>query len=134
MKTLFHFTANIVTGSGRGKGMGTPTLNLDLADVPKEMEEGIYVCKVRLNDQSYNAAMHYGPRPVHKDTRSCEVHILDTVIEPEPEPLTVDVITYLRPVLDFPSEAALIAQIGDDIEKTRGILEAYDQRSEETRS
>lgn len=116
--------------------MGTPTLNLDLADVPEEMKEGIYVCKVRLDDQSYNAAMHYGPRPVHKDTRSCEVHILDAVIEPQPEPkpLIVDVIAYLRPVLNFPSEAALIAQIGDDIEKSRGILEAYDQRSEEAHS
>lgn len=114
--------------------MQTPTLNLNLSDVPSEMKEGIYVCRVIINNQTFNAAMHYGPRPVHKDTTSCEVHILDEVIAEAPDTLTVDVIAYLRPVLNFPSEAALIAQIGDDIEKSRGILEAYDQRSEEARS
>lgn len=110
--------------------MQTPTLNLELKDVPPAMKEGIYVCRVTIGSTKFNAAMHYGPRPVHKDTTSCEVHILDEVIAEAPETLTVDVIEYLRPVLDFPSEAALIAQISNDIEKSRGILRAYDERSE----
>lgn len=118
--------------------MGTPTLNLDLGDVPTDLKEGIYACKVSLDDKTYNAAMHYGPRPVHKDTPSCEVHILDTMIKPltqTPTPtLTVTVIAYLRPVLDFPTEAALIAQIADDIAKARGILETYVASSEKADS
>ncbi len=114
--------------------MGTPTLNLTLSDVPDNLKEGIYVCKAIIGDQTYNAAMHYGPRPVHKDSTSCEVHILDEVIAEAPKTLTVDVIEYLRPVLDFPTEAALIAQIHDDIQKSRGILAAYDKQSKKAGS
>lgn len=105
--------------------MGTPTLNLELHDIPDDLKEGIYACTVIIDNQIYNAAMHYGPRPVHQDTPSCEVHLLDETISDTPGMITVNIVEYLRPVLDFPSEAALIAQIGDDIAKARGILEAY---------
>ena len=105
--------------------MGTPTLNLNLDDVPIDMQEGIYACFVIVDNKKLNAAMHYGPRPVHKDSRSCEVHALDTLIQNTPETVTVEVIEYLRPVADFPSEDALKLQIADDIKRARGILSAY---------
>jgi riboflavin kinase/FMN adenylyltransferase len=129
---LFTFTARIVPGSHRGKGMGTPTLNLDLANVPEYVMDGIYVCRVMIDGESLDAVMHKGPRPVHKDTPSCEVHVLDRMIETPPEAVQVEVIDYLRPVLDFPSEAALIAQIADDIANARGILQTYGDASSET--
>ena len=122
---LFTFTATVIPGSHRGKGMGTPTLNLNLDDVPIDMQEGIYACFVIVDNKKLNAAMHYGPRPVHKDSRSCEVHALDTLIQNTPETVTVEVIEYLRPVADFPSEDALKLQIADDIKRARGILSAY---------
>jgi riboflavin kinase/FMN adenylyltransferase len=121
---IFTFNARVIPGSHRGHGMGTPTLNLNLNDVPSDVEDGIYACTVTIDDTVMNAVMHKGPRPVHKDTPSCEVHVLDTVIHPTPETIDVTVIQYIRPVLDFPLEAALIAQIADDIEKARAILEA----------
>ncbi len=130
-----EFSARIIKGSGRGKGMGTPTLNLNLGDVPGDLEEGIYACKAIVDDRSYDAVMHYGPRPVHKDTNSCEVHLLSShSLPPTAYSLTVTTIAYIRPVLNFPSEAALIAQIADDIEKSRGILDAYDASSEKADS
>jgi len=129
-----RFSASVITGSGRGKGMGTPTLNLDLADIPGDLKEGIYACKVIINDAIYDAAMHYGPRPVHKDTASCEVHLLDETMSDAPAMIAVEIAAYLRPVQDFPSEAALIAQINDDIAKARGILETYVAPSEKTDS
>lgn len=129
-----QFFAHVIQGSGRGKGMGTPTLNVDLGDVPSDLEEGIYACKVMVDDGIWNGAMHYGPRPVHKDTKSCEVHILDEELLEAPESIDVEVVGYLRPVLDFASEEALIAQIADDIEKARGMLSAYDSSSEEAHS
>lgn len=114
--------------------MGTPTLNVNLTDVPENLQEGIYACKVMIDEELMNAAMHYGPRPVHRDTPSCEVHVLDENLAEPPETISIDVVEYLRPVLDFPSEAALIAQIADDIQKSRGILDAYDASSEKAHS
>lgn len=126
------FTALVIPGSHRGAGMGTPTLNLNLSNVPAELKEGIYACHLFFDDQRLNAAMHYGPRPVHKDAPSCEVHALDVTIDTAPAAVSVAVISFLRPVADFPSEEALKTQIADDIRQARGILKAYGSRTSET--
>lgn len=124
MKTpLFIFTAHVTSGSGRGKRLQVPTINVTLDDVPHELEEGIYACFVELGDEMYHpASMHYGPRPVFKDTPSCEVHLLDQGIPEVPEIITIHIIEYVRPVRDFPSEAALLEQIASDNAAARAIL------------
>lgn len=120
------FRARVITGSGRGKGMNTPTINVDLSDVPADLKEGIYACRAIINEKTYNGAMHYGPRPVHKDIPSCEVHVLDAVIEEVPQTVEIEPVAFIRPVLDFASEEALKAQIADDITHIRGILSAHE--------
>jgi riboflavin kinase/FMN adenylyltransferase len=118
-----RFTARAVSGSGRGKGMGTPTVNLRMEDVPAGFAEGIYACRASLDGgPMLAAAMHHGPRPVHRDAPSCEVHLLDETPEHTPEHVTVEAIAFLREVRDFPSEEALVAQIAKDIEDTRRAL------------
>jgi len=130
MKT--RFIARTIKGSGRGKEMGTPTINLGLSDVPAELQEGIYAARVIIGNETYNAAMHYGPRPVHKDVPSCEVHILDAMIEEVPETIEIEPVAFIRPVLDFPTEEALMVQIADDITRIRGILSAHESEHSET--
>ena len=56
------FTAKVITGSGRGKKIGYPTINLDLNDVPEETKEGIYAGKTKVEDSEYLSAIHFGPR------------------------------------------------------------------------
>jgi riboflavin kinase/FMN adenylyltransferase len=122
MQPLVSFTARIVSGSGRGKGLGTPTMNLDLSHVPARLREGVYACFATVDGKREQAALHYGPRPVFKDSLSCEVHLLDRIVVLAPEMLSVEVMHYLREVRDFPSPEALVAQIQKDIQETRGIL------------
>lgn len=118
------FTATVIKGSGRGKGMGIPTINLSLSDVPKDMQEGIYAAFVIMDGHKLKSALHYGPRPVHKDVPSLEVHLIDDMISDVPKQMEIHVITRLRDVRDFPSEQALVAQILEDIAQTRAILNA----------
>ncbi len=118
MEQSLTFTARVISGAGRGKRLGTPTMNMNLADVPHDLAEGIYVCRT----DGESAVMHYGPRPVFRDTTSCEVHLLDRVLERAPDTIIVEVIHKLRDVRDFPSPEALMAQIADDIAQARGIL------------
>ena len=117
---MLSFSANIISGAGRGKGLGTPTLNLDLAHVPAELEEGIYACVA--NGQP--AVMHYGPRLVFKDSTTCEVHLLDTTPPPDLAELSVQVLERIRDVRDFPTPDALREEITRDIARTRAILSA----------
>ncbi len=46
---MTSFQARVIRGAGRGKSLGTPTLNLDRRDVPEDLEEGIHACLVKLH-------------------------------------------------------------------------------------
>ena len=92
------------------------------------MNEGIYACRAQLHfkddrtEGPFDAVMHFGPRPVFKDTKSCEVHLLDHVIPSPPLSVTVTVLDYIRDVRDFPSVEALKEEIARDIEKAKDIF------------
>ena len=120
------FSASAISGTGRGREYGIPTINIDLAAVPENLQEGIYACFVEIEDNPtrYMGAMHYGPRPVFQDSRACEIHLIDTELSFLPTTVTVTVVQFLRKILNFPSVEALKAQILDDIRQCRGILGA----------
>lgn len=120
-----RFSGHVISGSGRGKTIGTPTLNINLSDVPANTEHGIYAGWVRPGNEWHMAAIHYGPRPVFNDTESFELYLLDTIVQEGTETVEVILVKRLRDVLDFPSKDDLIAQIADDVSKTRAILDAH---------
>lgn len=117
-----RFNARTVTGAGRGKDIGTPTINMNLADVPPDMPHGIYACWAKVDGRWIEGALHYGPRPVFKDNVSCEVYLLDVNVERLPERVEIRTAGYLRPIMDFPSPVELITQIQDDVTRTRAML------------
>ena len=119
---IFH--ASAIEGAGRGREYGIPTVNINLASVPAELEEGIYACFVNIenDEKKYLGAMHYGPRPVFKDSRACEIHLIDAVLSTLPAEVTVTVIEHLRAIRNFSSVEELKEQILDDIGICRAIL------------
>lgn len=118
------FRARVISGSGRGRKLGVPTLNLDLSALPPDLQEGIYACFVNVYGKKFGGALHFGPRPVFQDSRSCEVHLLDETLNDPPPEVTIEIVQYLREIRDFPSAAALKVQMQEDIDQTRAILNA----------
>jgi len=116
--------ARVIPGRGRGKGLGVPTINIDLSAVPKDMAHGIYACRITLAGRAYNGAMHYGPRPVFKDSVAFEVHILDRTVDDVPETSDIEIVGYIRAIADFPSPEAMVERIRQDIDEARGMLSA----------
>lgn len=116
-----RFTARVVPGTGRGRQMGVPTFNLDLASVPADLPEGIYAAYASLDGQRHPAVVHYGPRLFHHACTSFEVHLLDSP-PPPASSLTVEMIERLRSVQSFATENALKAQITMDVAQARAIL------------
>lgn len=114
--------ARIVSGAGRGKNLGIPTINIDLSAVPPDLAHGIYACRITLAGRTYKGAMHYGPRPVFKDSEACEVHIIDETVDEVPETADIEIVGFIRDVANFPSPEALVERIGKDIEEARGML------------
>ena len=122
MHPIYIKNARTIAGAGRGKGLGIPTINIDLGAVPNSLAHGIYACWIILDSKKFMGAMHYGPRPVFKDTDALEVHIIGEKVMSVPETVDVEIIGFIRDVADFPSPEALVAQIEMDICIAKGIL------------
>lgn len=125
-----HFTARIVPGSGTARKQNVPTLNLSLEDVPSDLQEGIYACRISFpqpatrNPKLFPAVMHFGPRPVHDLPLSCEVHLLDQNLNDAPESVTVEIVKRIRDVRDFQNSDELKTAIQSDLAQARAILGA----------
>lgn len=124
MASTIIFTARIITGAGRGKTLGTPTMNLDLSAVPRELAEGVYAVRARLGGGEHPATMHFGARPTFGDTTSCEVHLIEGTGDSElgARELTIEVVQRLRGVQKFADAEALKKQLAEDIARAREIL------------
>ena len=135
------FTALVIRGSGRGKALGTPTMNLDLQSVPEELTEGVYAVRARIAEGDWHeATMHYGPRPTFGDVVSCEIHLLtekskirnlksetntpfDSAQGKKYEiRMTVVVVQRLRGVKKFAGPEELKKQIARDIARAHEVL------------
>lgn len=119
---LLSFSAQVITGSGRGRSLGTPTINLDPEALSSIGRQGIYAVWAIIGGDRIPAVMHAGDRPVFKDVPTVEIHLLESVPETIPDELTVDVVEFLRNIEDFDSVQELQAQIQRDIALARATL------------
>lgn len=115
-------TAHTVSGSGRGRVLGFPTMNFVVDDgvLPSH---GVYA--VRADGRP--AVCHLGPRPTFKDaTVTFEVFVLDAALPviPEGTSMHVEFVGRLRDIQSFSDSASLHAQIEADIAAARVIIQS----------
>jgi len=125
------FSGRIIKGSGKGSAQGIPTLNLDLADIPTDVKEGIYAARVMIADKSFDAAVHYGERSVHGLPRSFEAHLLtwnEELSMKDEEYVSIEIVKRLRDVRNFETEEELKKQIERDIDEAKIILKTLRPR------
>ena len=110
-------SAKVVKGSGRGKQLGFPTINL-FTYKPIYLKFSVYFCKIKINNQIYKGLFHYGSKPTFNDSRpGLEIHVLDFNQEiKEGKKVQFKLLKYLRKIKKFKTKDALINQIRKDIE------------------
>ncbi len=87
-----------------------------------------------LGTERHPAVIHAGQRPVFKDTPSLEIHLLDEPPSVVPNSVDIELVAYIREILDFPSVEALQEQIADDIAVARATLLPHVSDSQKARS
>lgn len=112
-----------IHGRGRARELGFPTINLEL---PKNLkiEYGVYAVFFYCLNKKYLGAMHYGPSPAFKDEIvSLEVYLIGERDKSLPDfknqKITVELIEFIRPVLDFKTKKELIDRINEDVKKVK---------------
>lgn len=112
----------VISGHGRGKEMGFPTLNLV---IPKSLTDkhGIYAGWVWIDTKKYQGAFHFGPIPTFQDPQpSLEVYLLNTDIDIPPTQIEFELVQFLREIRNFDSVDQLVKQIALDVESCKNIL------------
>ena len=118
-----RYTCTVISGHGRGKDLGYPTLNLT---IPDEFlyDPGIYAAWIWVEGIAYRGALHYGPIPVFQEDKwSLEVFLLDYEEAVRPIEVQLEMTEYLRPIENFPTLEAMQAQIHQDVRAVYALLQ-----------
>ncbi len=116
------YTDKVVHGSGGGKALGFPTINLDPEKFIGDLKEGVYYSLVIYKDKTYLGALYFGPRLINKETKPVlEIHILDFDKDIYGETVEFIIGQYIRGVENFKNKKSLREQIKKDIEKIRSL-------------
>lgn len=137
----FRFAGLVRHGDKRGRELGFPTANLAVPPLLACPADGVYAgwatrlderdaYGVRLSDgvepERWPAAISVGTNPTFDgDARRVEAYVLDrTDLELYGAPLAVDFVARIRGQIKFSGVDELIAQMHDDVARTREALAA----------
>ena len=114
-----QFESTHISGKGRGKPMGFPTINLKIPENFK-LKNGVYAVKVSIEKKIFKGALHYGPVPTFEELqKSLEVYLIELngyeVEDLEGKLIKVEVIKYLRDIKKFRLVEDLVRQIEEDV-------------------
>jgi riboflavin kinase/FMN adenylyltransferase len=117
----------VVTGEGRGHGLGFPTANVEVAPEKLLPKHGVYAvrCQGGGIGAGHPAVANIGTAPTFGGTvRRLEVHVLDWSGQLVGHELEVAFEEHLRDERQFPSAASLKAQIEADADRAKVVLDS----------
>ena len=121
----FALDGRVERGEGRGRGLGFPTANLEVAPDRAMPADGIYAAWALLDGQRHMSATSIGTRPTFEETdRTVEAFLLDFHGDLYGRDLRLELARRLRDEIRYDSVDALKEQIAKDVEETRTALAA----------
>ena len=121
----------VAHGSGRGAGIGVPTINLEKIDTLLPAD-GVYAARAILQGDAsdgptastWPAACHIGPNATFGEhARTVEAHLIGFDGNLYGQTVELDFLARLRGTKAFPSLDDLLAQIRADIEQTERVCQ-----------
>lgn len=111
----YRLTGVVEHGHQRGRVLGFPTANLRLPAERLLPANGVYVCRVYLHREHFDAIVNVGTRPTFNQyPPTVEAHLLDFSRDIYGERVQLDFLRRLRDELRFASVEALVEQIRAD--------------------
>lgn len=114
----YHVSGDVVSGDGRGRFIGVPTINLSLPVDAMEIKYGVYGTYTEIDGKRYRSVTNVGPRPTFGQSKfAVETNLLGY----DGESLlgkhaVVYFYKYIRPVRKYRTAEELIARIEKDKE------------------
>jgi riboflavin kinase/FMN adenylyltransferase len=117
-------TGKVVKGAHRGYELGFPTANLAVDEQRLIPLNGIYAVRVQWGVTNHQGVVNIGTRPTFEDRnmRIVEAHVLDFAGDLYERTLKLAFVERLRSERRFDSAGALVAQMNDDVARTRRLF------------
>jgi riboflavin kinase/FMN adenylyltransferase len=116
----------VVRGDGRGHDLGYPTANLSTPRYAAVPADGVYSCwftRSSAPDRRLPAAVSVGTNPTFSGReRTVEAFVLDVDEDFYGQHVSLDFVAKLRDQVKFSTSEGLVAQIDDDVVRTREVL------------
>ena len=121
-----HFAVRgvVVRGLERGRVLGFPTANIQVAPGLTVPGNGIYATRAHLDSGSYMAATSIGVRPTFGDglARTVEAYLLDFSDDIYGQTVWLEFVQRLRGEEKFDTVDALLDQMNRDVSQTKDLL------------
>ena len=120
----FSIQGVIGRGQKRGRELGFPTANLEVAPEFVTPADGIYATWAHLESGTHMAATSIGSRPTFQDgqDRTIEAYLLDFASDVYGQPLRLEFVQRLRGEEKYDNVEALLGQIERDVQQTCDVL------------
>ncbi len=122
----YAFAGRVASGEGRGRLLGFPTLNLELASRRKLLPpHGVYAVRVEGMQGAFGGMMNLGPRPTFgEESVTLEVHMFEADGDWYGRSVRVEFVSRLRDTIRFSGPDELMGQLRRDAENARTALTA----------
>ncbi|MBW6516146.1 MAG: bifunctional riboflavin kinase/FAD synthetase [Candidatus Cloacimonetes bacterium] len=122
---FYDLKATVTTGSGIGRKIGYPTLNLLPTDPYKLLPaNGVYLGRALVNGKKFFCLTNIGYCPTLKelDEKTVETFLLDFDVQTKIERINVSFITRLRDEVKFPDKDSLVKAIRRDQQTAESLI------------
>jgi len=124
----FGLRGVVVEGDKRGRQIGFPTANVAIDPDHVLPADGVYACLVEHEGRRLLAVTNIGVRPTFNGLRrTVEAHLLDWSGDLYGRSIRVEFVQRLRGEQKFSGVEALVAQIRQDADKARALLQTAGQ-------
>ena len=126
----YSLTGAVASGNQRGRLLGFPTANLELADYNQAIPlAGVYAVQVLHSGQRYGGMANIGTNPTFGDVAKprLETHIFDFNENIYGQEITVQFIARIRGEVKFSSIEALTNQLAQDKMACKHSFQGYDE-------
>ncbi|MCZ0755416.1 bifunctional riboflavin kinase/FAD synthetase [Anoxybacillus sp. J5B_2022] len=130
---FYTVKGTVVDGEKRGRTIGFPTANIELADDYLLPAFGVYAVKIHIGKEAYNGVCNVGYKPTFHAERHgqphIEVHIFDFADDIYGQTVTIEWHKRLRSEQKFSSIEQLVKQIERDQEQAKAYFRNLSEKT-----
>jgi len=119
----FNLHGQVIHGKGRGRGLGFPTVNLDILPDQALPSDGVYATLAIVGGNTFHSVTNVGNNPTFgENARTIEAFLLDYHDNLYERMVQIDFIHKIRDEIKFNNAAELKKKIAEDILQARKVL------------